>query len=423
MKRPVFRFCPSLVAVGLLITMVSAPVSRAGIVQAPYQLAIWEGFRPAAISYTFDDSLPNQYNIAVPMFHAAGLKMTLFTVTSWVGGTDRPTWAQVQTAASYGDEIASHTVTHADLVSATPTQLTNEIVNSQSTINSYITNQSCLTIAYPNCDVPSNLGLVQQYYFAGRGCGATLNSGTPLGGSMALGAYILGSTGVYYTGDSLNSLADSAVTAGRWCVYLIHAIDGDNGYSPLPSASLQASVNYTSTNQSKFWVETFGNVERYIKERMNAFVTETANTGTSITVQVTNNLDNTIFNYPITLRRPLPGNWMGATVTQNGQPITAQMVTINTTNYVMVDVVPNGGDIVITATVLRFTLSNPTLTPPGIFTLQLNGQSNVSYALYTSPDLLNWLPLQTNTLVSNSAIFTVDASSNSLQFYRARWAP
>jgi len=33
------------------------------------------------------------------------------------------------------------------------------------------------------------------------------------------------------------------------------------------------------------------------------------------------------------------------------------------------------------------------------------------------------LPLQTNTLVSNSAIFTLDAPSNSFQFYRAQWAP
>jgi oligosaccharide reducing-end xylanase len=418
MKKPVFSFCFSFLAVGFLMALAGAPVSRAAIVQAPYQLATWQGFRPAAISYTFDDDCPNQYNIAVPMFHAAGLKMTLFTVTTntWVGS-----WTKVQTAASYGDEIASHTVTHASLTSVSATQLTNELAQSQSTINSYITNQSCLTIAYPNCNVPDTT-VVQQYYFAGRSCGASLNGSSPFT-FMTLAAYILGNTGPYTTGASINSLADSAVTQGRWCVYLIHAIDGDNGYSPLSSTALQDSVNYMSTNQDKFWVETFGNVVRYIKERQTAYVTETASNYTSITVQVTNSLDNSIFNYPITLRRPLPGDWIGAAVTQNGQPITAQMVTLNSTNYVMFDIVPNGGDIVLTPTVLRFTLSNPTLTPPGSLTLQLNGQSNVSYALYSSPDLLNWLPLQTNTLVSNSAIFTVDASSNSLQFYRAQWAP
>jgi oligosaccharide reducing-end xylanase len=420
MKKPVFSFYLSFLAVCFLIATASTPVSRAGSVQAPYQLATWEGFRPAAISYTFDDDCPNQYNIAVPMFHAAGLKMTLFTVTTntWVGS-----WTKVQTAASYGDEIASHTVTHADLSLASATQETNEVVNSQSTINSYITNQSCLTIAYPNCNVPNNMTLVKQYYIAGRTCSAGLNNNSPFS-FMTLAAYILGSNGTYITAASINSLADSAVSPGSWCVYLIHAIDGDNGYSPLSSAALQGSVNYTSTNRSRFWVETFGNVVRYMKERANSSVTETTNTGNSITVQITDGLgDDSIYNYPITVRRPLPTNWAAAAVTQNGQPIAAQMVTLNSTNFVMFDAVPNGGDVVLTPSVLPFTLSNPTLTPPGSLTVQLNGQSNVSYALYSSPDLLNWLPLQTNTLASNSAIFKVDASSNALQFYRAQWAP
>ncbi|HLX95430.1 MAG TPA: polysaccharide deacetylase family protein [Verrucomicrobiae bacterium] len=400
----------------LLATTVIPPAGFAGTVAAPYQLGTWEGFRPAAISYTFDDDCPNQYAIAVPMFHAAGIKMTLFTVTSWV-----TSWAQVQTAASYGDEIASHTVTHADLPNVPPAQLTNELASSQSIINSYITNQSCLTIAYPNCDVP-NTAIVQQYYLAGRVCSGSLDGPSALT-FMTLSSFILGNTGSYTNGANINALADSAVTQGRWCVYLTHAIDGDSGYSPLSSAALQASVNYTSTNQSKFWVETFGNVVRYIKERMSSSVTETTNTGSSITVQVTNNLDNTIYNYPITLRRPLPANWAAAAVTQNGQPITAQVVTLNSTNFVMFDVVPNGGDIVLTPSVLPFTLSSPTLTPPGSLTLQLNGQSNVTYTLYSSTDLLNWLPDQTTTLMGTSTNITVDASSNSIEFYRAQWSP
>jgi peptidoglycan-N-acetylglucosamine deacetylase len=415
MKRPGLSFCHWFLMAGFLIAVASTPVTRAGTVQAPYQLGTWEGFRPAAISYTFDDDCPNQYAIAVPMFHAAGIKMTLFTVTSWV-----PNWSVLQTAASYGDEIASHTVTHADLGNIDPTKLTNEVVNSQSIINSYITNQLCLTFAYPNCTVPTS-GIVGQYYIAARICSGTLIGPSPFA-FLTLSSFILGNVGSYTNGAGINTLADSAVTQGRWCVYLIHAIDGDPGYSPLSSMALQSSVNYTSTNQSKFWVETFGNVVRYMKERAGSSVTETTNTGNSITVQVTNALDNSIYNYPITLRRPLPDGWAAAAVTQNGQPITTHPVTLGTTNYVMFDVVPNGGDIVLTPSVLPFTLSNPTLTSPGGLTLQLNGQSNMTYALYSSPDLLNWLPLQTNTLASNSAIFTVDTSSNPFQFYRAQWA-
>jgi len=398
------------------ITILLFSTGAAGTVATPYQIGTWEGFRPAAVSYTFDDACANQYAEAVPMFHNAGLKMTLFTVTSWEGS-----WPQVKAAAAWGDEIASHTVTHPTLTSVSAAQLTNELANSQSTINSYVTNARCLTLAYPNCVMPSE-SVTAQYYIAARICSGLLVPSTP-SDFLSISCFILGNTGSYTTGASINSLADSAVTAKSWCVYLIHAIDGDSGYSPLSSTALQASVNYTSTNQAKFWVETFGNVVRYIKERNASAVAETANTRASITLQVTNNLDNSIYNYPITLRRPLPAGWPAATVSQNNTNLNATMVTVNATNYVMFDVVPNGGEVVLSAMILPFTLNNPTPAPPGSLTLQLRGQSNATYSLDSSTDLLNWLSGPTNTLMGAATNLTVDASSNRVQFYRARWAP
>src|SRR3974377_2179032 len=68
-------------AITSLLTLLWAiPGSFAGSVAAPYEVGMWEGFRPAAISYTFDDNLASQYSTAVPMFHAAGFRMTLNTV-------------------------------------------------------------------------------------------------------------------------------------------------------------------------------------------------------------------------------------------------------------------------------------------------------------------------------------------------------
>src|ERR1039457_1849949 len=395
----------------------AAIVVRAGSVAAPYEIGTWEGFRPAAITYTFDDNLPNQYAIAVPMFHAAGFRMTLFTVVnSWIGTF---TWAQAQNAAAYGDEIASHTMTHPSLTTVSAAQLTNELANSQSNINVRITNEFCVTLAYPNCVVPSE-AVTAQYYIAARICSGSLVPSTP-SDFLQISSYILGNTGPYTTGASINGLADNAVTAHAWCVYLIHALDGDNGYSPLPSTALQASVNYMSTNQNKFWVETFGNVVRYIQERNASSVVETSNSGKSLTLQVTNNLNNLIYNCPITLRRPVPANWPAVAVSQNNRPITAKLVTVNSTNYVMFDVVPNGGNIVLSKTVLPFTLSNPGLTSACLI-FRLNGQTGVTYTVCSSTDLVSWLPIQSNTLVDTYTSVTVDASK-ALQFYRAQWAP
>jgi peptidoglycan/xylan/chitin deacetylase (PgdA/CDA1 family) len=417
MKKPVLRVFLLSSAVGFLSTVGTASLSRAGSVAAPYEIGTWEGFRSAAVTYTFDDNVPNQYTIAVPMFHAAGFKITLFTVVNyWTSFT----WAQAQAAANYGDEIASHTMTHPNLTTNTPTQLTNELANSQSNINYRVPNELCVTLAYPYCAVP-NETVVAQYYIAARGCSGQLVPSTPTD-FMNISSFVLGNAGIYTNAANINSLANSATNSHSWCVYLIHSIDINDDYSPLSSAALQACVNYLSTNQDKFWVETFGDVVRYIQERNASSVAETASSADSITVRVTNSLNNLIFNYPITLRRPVPAGWPAVAISQNGQPITVEPVTVNSTNYVMFDVVPNGGDVVLSKTVLPFTLSNPTLAPPSSLTLQLNGQSNVAYALYSSTDLLNWLPLQTNTLVSTSASITVDASSP-WRFYRAQWAP
>ncbi len=396
--------------------ILTPPASVAGSVAAPYEIGTWEGFRPAAISYTFDDNLPNQYTIAVPMFHAAGFKMTLFTVVNWVGTV---TWSQAQTAAAYGDEIASHTMTHPSLTGVTAVQLTNELANSQSNINSHVTNELCVTLAYPNCVVP-NETIVAQYYIAARGCSGQLVSSTPLD-FMNISSFVCGPAGSIQTAAQFNSLADNAAAAKAWCVYLIHALDGDNGYSPLPSATLQASVDYMSTNQNKFWVETFGNVVRYIRERNASSVAETASSDNSLIVQVTNNLNNLIYNFPITLRRPLPANWPAIAVSQNSQPIAAKLVTVNSTNYVMFDVVPNGGNIVLAKAVLPFSLSNPVLTPASL-SFRLNGQTGVTYTVCSSTDLVNWLPIQSNTLVDTYTGVTVDAAS-APQFYRAQWTP
>jgi oligosaccharide reducing-end xylanase len=151
--------------------------------------------------------------------------------------------------------------------------------------------------------------------------------------------------------SSITALDDQAASSGGWVVFTLHALDGDSGYSPLSSTILRQSLDYLAARRSTFWVQTFLNVVKYIKERNDASVSEISNTGDTITVSVTDTLSNTIYNYPITIRRPLPTDWPSATATQNGQAINAKTVVVNSTLYVMFDAVPDGGDVVLTKSV------------------------------------------------------------------------
>jgi beta-xylosidase len=67
-------------------------------------------------------------------------------------------------------------------------------------------------------------------------------------------------------------------------------------------------------------------------------------------------------------------------------------------------------------------LSNPGLSTPTSFNLRLQGQAGARYAIQASSDLVNWSPVQTNTLVTAATNLTLPALE-ARRYYRAQWAP
>jgi peptidoglycan/xylan/chitin deacetylase (PgdA/CDA1 family) len=320
--------------------LIVAHSGYARTIDAPYEVGTWPGFRQAAVSYTFDDGCSNQFAIALPMFNEFGFKMTLFTVTSW-----SPNWAALQTAADQGHEVASHTVTHPTLSNLTLANQTAELKNSQDDINGHIKGHKCLTLAYPYC-APSDLATTTQYYIAARHCQGAIEPSTPKD-FYQISSIICGSSGSVKTTANFSSKFDSTAASKGWCVLLIHGIDDDGGYSPLESTVLHQSLEYLSARPSTFWVATFLDAVRYIRERNDVSVKESSNQSASITLQVTDTLDDAIYNYPVTLRRPLPEGWPAARVSQNGHTAAASIVTVNSVKYAVFDVVPDAGHVVL----------------------------------------------------------------------------
>jgi oligosaccharide reducing-end xylanase len=319
--------------------------AHSGTVDPPYEVGTWQGFRTAAVTYTFDDGRPGLYSTAIPMFNEPnfGFKLTAFIVTEQFG---TPNWTALQNAAAAGHEIASHTVTHPDLSGLTVEARTAELVNSQNTINSYIPGQQCDTLAYPNCSSNATARAdTARYYIAARGCSGVIEGNTPAD-FYNISSFVCGTLGVNTIGDFTSKFTSAAASKG-WCVFLIHGLDDDAWYSPLSSTTLRASLDYLNANRSTFWVQTFGNIVRYIRERNDVSVTELSDDGNSITLQVADTLGDANYNYPITIRRPLPAGWSSADVSQNGQPVGACAVMVDSTRYIMFDVVPDGGDVVL----------------------------------------------------------------------------
>jgi peptidoglycan-N-acetylglucosamine deacetylase len=308
----------------------------------PYEIATWQGFRQVAVSYTFDDNCPNQLAIAVPMFDRFGFKLTMFVPSDWVKEKD---WVELQNAADNGHEIASHTVTHADFGKISLARQLAELKNSRDSINAHIKGHSCITLAYPYC-TKGNDSLCSSYYIAARGCQGYAESKTPED-FMNISSMVTGKTSLIETERDFNHKIEKADSTNGWCVFLIHGIDKDGGYSPTQSSALRAHLSYVKEHGDKFWVATFGDVVRYIRERNAASIKEISDDKAGITLQVSDNLNDSIYNYPITIRRVLPKKWKSATVMQNGQGVKVSLSQNGTLHYITFDVVPNGGNIML----------------------------------------------------------------------------
>jgi aryl-phospho-beta-D-glucosidase BglC (GH1 family) len=303
-----------------------------------YEVGTWQGFTDAAVTYTFDDLSQKQIPVAVPLLDKYGLKATFYPIVD-----QNPNWIDLRKLAANGHEIGSHTVTHPTTIKGIPTE-EDELKNSKAEIEKQIPDNKCITIAYPYC-IAGTESLVSKYYIAGRCCQGQIESKSP--DFYTISSIAVGSETTYKSGLSLNTKVNEAATAKGWCVFLVHGIDSDGGYSQIASSALDSNFTYVSENKSKFWVSSFSNVARYKKERNAATVQEISAQEKSIILKVTDSLDDSIYNYPLSIRRALPAEWSSASVSQKGSPVPSSIVTDGPTKYVMFDVIPDNGEITI----------------------------------------------------------------------------
>ncbi len=332
--------------IAVIAFLICASAVSAQTVAPPYEVASWQGFRTAAVSFTFDDNTPDQFVKAVPMFNEFGYHMTFFTVTGSGPAPDwfHANWDGLASASMQGHEVASHGVTHTSFSGMKDSLQIEEARNSRDTIEARIPGRRCVTIAYPYCTIGKK-SIIQQYYIAARNCSGIVEARTPAD-FMSISSIICGSQGLRTTKD-FRSRTNSAVKNKGWVVLLFHGVDSDGGWSPMPSDTLRKMLEYMKENDGQFWVSSFGEVACYIRERNAVSVAEASTGDSSLTVQVTDTLDNAVYNEPVTLRRPLPEGWSSAAVSQDGHDVDSKITEENGIVYVQFDVLPDAGDVVI----------------------------------------------------------------------------
>ena len=285
---------------------------------------------------TFDDGYTAQYTVGVGALNEFGFKGTFFIINQAVGLSEYASWDNWRSAAGSGHEIGSHTKTHPYLTSLSVSGMETEILGSQEEIDDLITSQDCLTFAYPYGDFNQTAeAIVASAYIGARGVGLGLN----------FPPYDFYNAKVWFPESVDNSLeyqTDLAEQSGAWMVAGFHGLDGTQ-YGPVTEEEFRHFLNHISTKD--LWVDTFGAVTRYLREREYANLSVLSFSSEAMVLRLTDNLDDVLYGEELTIRSEVPGDCVSAVVTQDGLATTVNSVWEGSTRVIYFNAIPDRGEI------------------------------------------------------------------------------
>jgi hypothetical protein len=130
-----------------------------------------------------------------------------------------------------------------------------------------------------------------------------------------------------------------------WLTLVFHGVD-ELGWSALPGERVDAFLEDVKENEDRLWVATFGDVTRYVRERMSATV-DAEEAGGQLTVRVYHPLDPTSYGLPLTLKTFVLSDQETLAVRQGDEEQRVQVRSEGGRRYVLYRVTPNAGPVTV----------------------------------------------------------------------------
>jgi peptidoglycan/xylan/chitin deacetylase (PgdA/CDA1 family) len=331
--------------------------------------------RQSAFSLTFDDGLKSQFDYAKPVLDDYAFKGTYYVLPPYLADNNQETiwrygtWYQFQTLASEGHEIGSHTMNHYDLTTLPWGSITEEgsllyeLYQSKIFIEQKIPSEKCISFNYPytihNAEIDSAASL---FYENARASGQSANNPIITGNEW----FKLKAREVDFSLPRDSAEADldelytylswlnNSISKNQWGIMIIHDVVPFDSLQPLIEQDVYQPLTtewlgwlceflYAKSTDSLLWVETVGNVTRYIKERESVSYQVLSSTNQQIQINLTDNLDDNIYNYPLSAYIKIPESWYYIRSQQNGNIDTLVTSQTDTGRVVLVKIIPDGG--------------------------------------------------------------------------------
>ncbi len=317
-------------------------------------IALWYNDATAAMSITVDDNMTADFAQWNEWAQTYGIPIS-FMVTTSNYASHASLWMSM---TELGNAIQPHSHNHYGVKFYTSPYIT----SAQAWNDSYLSKMEfeaatgirVLTFAYP-CGYNADFNKI--LYIGGRGVDG-------------LAVYVnnidynsVDWQDVPTTAEQIAKLFDPSVTSDRfytyggWLNFLEHGVSGrESTYEKF----LPLAKEYVDSGE--LWAAVFSAISQYGQERDTATLTVTSAGANVITFDLTDKMNDMLFDHALTVKIKVDGTWTAARAYQNGAECDTRIVTENGETYVYVNAVPDKGEV----TVVRTSIENLTETDDSI---------------------------------------------------------
>ena len=311
--------------------------------------------KTCAVTFTTDDALYRSCVFYQARFKEYELRGTAMLSTDFIcpsvnkditESNGFATWEQWQAFIDEGCfDVANHTKSHPFLDKISVEQLEDEVNGAQAVLRARFPGQKVICMANPyvvtNDDIDS---VIRQRHFSARNGGEGFNSLDPTEWEW----YRLDfQTALHHsTSEIMNPWIDQAIEKKLWLIEMWHGVDGQ-WWEPPSSRECDKHLSYLSGKLDTVWNGTMEEVTLYLREKQHATVITEISNESELQVCLKTDLDDALFDYPLTLKTEVPSDWNRASLIKGSQEQTLIVRENGGHKVVYYDAVPNSGSVIL----------------------------------------------------------------------------
>ena len=315
-------------------------------------ICLWNDDKLAAFSLTIDDNSAMDVPWWLEQSKNLQLPITWFLIS---GGVENPksykgmtgTWALWKNVVDQGQAVESHTVTHLHIdgkdAAGKPIFPTGwkgvewDYSESIKQIEAGIPGHKVHFLAFPGGGggEKNDRNLAAKFYLANR---------TGRGHNYANQIDYMGVKCISKVAE-LDEYFDPKSKAFRgWANAMTHYV-GNEKFKAIALGYL----GFYQKHASDLWGGLFGDVARYGQERDTAKLMVDENSPSRIGFTLTDQMNDAFYDYPLTIKVRLPGDWKAVKALQQGKELSVTIVEKDGGTFALVKAVPDRGKVVMTA--------------------------------------------------------------------------